>query len=485
MIEREGDKEMRERRLLAAGCWLLDSTIEPRRRSFLRPRGSILILTLGVVVFLTGLLLVFSRQMRVEALASENLLRSVEADAVAHGAAQHVLNRLVNNQVQATLDTEIQSEATTLGDGQFWIVRPNPDDEHKYAYGVVDEASKLNINTASNDMLLLLPGMTPELAASIVDWRDADSTVTNGVGAESEYYMQLPEPYNCKNSPFETLDELLLVKGATRDLLYGVDANRNGVVDASENDSSSPLSGFNGQMQCGLCKYLTVYSAEPNLSQTGTPRTYVGDKSAKTMAALTTLLKLSLPAARVGAVTAQLRNKPAATNLLDFYFKSGLKIDEFTPIADLITTAKAPIQMGLINVNTAPREVLRCLPGLEDSDIDLIIAGRTANALNLSSVAWLAAFITAPKAAQMGGMITTHSSQFSADIVGVCGNGRSFKRAKYVFDIRYSPARIVYRKDMTNLGWPLSPAILESLRAGIPVGSSSTSGAGSFSLGSH
>jgi type II secretory pathway component PulK len=61
--------------------------------------------------------------------------------------------------------------------------------------------------------------MGAELAASIVDWRDADDEVTSG-GAESEYYLLLADPYYCKNAPFETLDELLLVKGATRDLLF-------------------------------------------------------------------------------------------------------------------------------------------------------------------------------------------------------------------------------------------------------------------------
>ena len=76
-------------------------------------------------------------------------------------------------------------------------------------------------------MLLKLPDMTTELAASIVDWRDGDSEVSPG-GAESEYYLLLSDPYYCKNGPFETIEEFLLIKGASSELLFGevCDPNR-------------------------------------------------------------------------------------------------------------------------------------------------------------------------------------------------------------------------------------------------------------------
>lgn len=443
-------------------------------------RGSVLILTMGVVVFLTGLALVFSRQMRVEALASENLLLQVQADAAVRGAAQHILNRLASNLDQTTLDSEIQSEAVHIGDGQFWCVRPDQADEHNYAFGIMDESSKLNINTATADMLLRLPGMTPELAASIVDWRDPDDIVGDGGGAESQYYLQLPEPYNCKNAPFETLGELLLVKGATRELLYGKDANRNGVIDASERGGEGPLSGLNGQMECGLCKYLTVYSMEVNRTQNGDARTLIADTTARSMTALSNLLSKTLSAARVAEVIARMSGGPPPLNVLDFYFKSGLKLDEFKSISDSITTSREGVRVGLINVNTAPREVLRCLPGLEEGDIDQIIAKRQSNGPDLNNIAWVADILNAQKAIQVGEYLTTRSSQFSADITGVCGNGRSFKRARYVFDIRNTPPRILNRKDLTYLGWPLSTAISDALQSGLPVAGTSTQ---SFSLG--
>jgi len=127
------------------------------------PRGSVLILAIGITVVLAGLVLVFARQMRVEALISGNLQSGLQANTIADGAARHVINQLANNTDYqlATLDTTIQSQAVTLGNGKFWIVRPDPTDERQYAYGIVDEASKLNLNDATLGMLTLLPDMPP------------------------------------------------------------------------------------------------------------------------------------------------------------------------------------------------------------------------------------------------------------------------------------------------------------------------------------
>ena len=78
---------------------------------------------------------------------------------------------------------------------------------------LTDEQGKLNLNVASEAELMRIPGVNNELAASIIDWRDADNDVQSG-GAESDYYRSLLCPYECKNLPFESIEELLLVKGA-------------------------------------------------------------------------------------------------------------------------------------------------------------------------------------------------------------------------------------------------------------------------------
>ena len=55
---------------------------------------------------------------------------------------------------------------------------------------------------------------------SLVDWIDEDERESDS-GAESSYYQALKEPYECRNGPVQYIEELLLVKGITPQLLFG------------------------------------------------------------------------------------------------------------------------------------------------------------------------------------------------------------------------------------------------------------------------
>ena len=82
--------------------------------------------------------------------------------------------------------------------------------------------------TAGRDLLMALPGMTEETADAILDWLDEDEEPRE-YGAESDYYSSLSPPYAAKNGQLETVEELLLVRGVTPQLLFGADVNRNGI----------------------------------------------------------------------------------------------------------------------------------------------------------------------------------------------------------------------------------------------------------------
>ena len=107
--------------------------------------------------------------------------------------------------------------------------------------------------------------MTTDFADAIMDWRG-----TNGI--VSLDYASLG--YVPKNAPFETVDELRLVYGATGDLLAGDDLNRNGVLDANEKD----LNGT-GEIDFGLLEYATVYTREPNFHSDGSSLTNVNTRT--------------------------------------------------------------------------------------------------------------------------------------------------------------------------------------------------------------
>lgn len=128
--------------------------------------------------------------------------------------------------------------------------------------------------------LLMIPGMTYELADAILDFIDADDMPRTN-GCESEYYNALSPAYPAKNSPLESLDELLLVRGVTSDLLYGEDFNRNGLLDPNENDgdASWPPDNADGALQLGWSAYLTVYGREKNTRWDGTNRININDNN--------------------------------------------------------------------------------------------------------------------------------------------------------------------------------------------------------------
>lgn len=435
----------------------------PSRYGRKRSGGTVLILTMWIVLVLAGLVLVFCRAMRVELAASANHVAEVQADAVARGALRFVLSQMTGTNGQYVPDDTTSFEAAPVGSGYFWILSPSLGDDRNYAFGIRDEASRINLNSAPTDMLLKLPGMTSELAASIVDWRDTDDQVSPG-GAESEYYLLLEDAYYCKNGPFETVEELRLVKDGSSELLYGEDVNRNGILDPNEDDAdeSDPPDNRDGHLDRGLYDYLTVYTREPNQSSTGEARIDVNDAGAQ---GLSGLLRNVVNDDSYFRLMDRVRGGRPFRNILDFRNRVGLTSEQFSQIADRLTTSRETTLTGLINVNTAPREVLLCLPGLDESDVDAMLTMRSSSDTDLTTIAWVADALSPEKAAGIGDVITTHSYQFSADILAVSGDGRAFRRYRTVVDASTNPPRVLYWKDVTHLGWPLDPEVLNEVRA--------------------
>jgi general secretion pathway protein K len=361
---------------------------------YARRRGVIFIMALGIIVILTGLALVFAQAMRTEALASANRRSEAEADAIEQGAEQWVLAQAEAYQTDAMTVTQVPAEAVQVGSGYFWVLSPDPDSDQDYQYGIIDEAGKLNINVVTAQELLSLPtDMTQDVADAITDWRNLPGQATSD-GAESDYYESLPEPYECKNAAYESVEELLLVKGITPRFLWGYDMNRDGVMSDAERQAAGTASGYSGGGggidDRGIFNYLTCYSQLPT----------------------------------TGARTT-----------------------------------------GRVNINTASEPVLMAL-GLSQSDAESLIQQREGN--DYTNTSW-ANSILAKYGTAVTNLVSGTSYQYSADIVAVSGDGRAFKRVRIVVDVRKVPASIVYRKDLTSLGWPLPQEIQQQLRAGKPI----------------
>jgi len=464
----------------------------PNRR---RRTGSILIVTMFVAFTLAALVLVMCGSMRVEATAAANMTASLQASSVERGAEQYVMAILTEQKDSLSDLTEDYFAAVQVGDGYFWIVRPDYGDDNLPVFGLTDENAKLNLNTATYDMLMRLPNMTDDVASAIVEWRggstDASSGSSGGSNAgQSAYYSSLPDPYASKHAPFETAEEMLLVQGASRELLYGtIDAEPLGVTGNAQVSTGNGATDF--QTAQGIYDLLTVYSSEKGSGQ----QVNINDRNDRSK--LQDLLQKQLnDNARVGAIIAGMGRGDTYVDAFDFAIKNKLKSDELSKIYDSLTTksaatptgggngggstggngaggagggAAASTVKGRINVNTAPRDVLLCLPNLDSSDVDKLISARQGSAAGDTSVGWVMDALQ-NKAVGLGNLITGKTVQYSADIVAVSGNGRAYKHCRIVVDTSGSTPLIKYRRDLTDRGWPMDPQILTSLRTGQGLG---------------
>jgi DNA uptake protein ComE-like DNA-binding protein len=426
--------------------------------------------------------------------------------------------------------------------GRFSIVAPpDPDDptggvQQLFRFGVIDECGKINLNTLmkldssgqkAHDVLMMLPNMTEDVANSILDWIDPDSD-SRPNGAEDDYYTGLIPPYHCKNGPLDSLEELLLVKGVTPQLLFGNDRNRNGILDPEEDDGT-------GVLDRGWSAYLTIYSREQNVDSSGNPRIYVnskdlsglydqlsavlgldlaayivayrlygqtttstgsgqktasndGDKddagssaskggSSPTAGAGTQKLAISalgnLKQGRPNSIASlyQLVNgsvtipAPSGSRSPPMVVPSPLNdpasIKQLLPLVlDELTTVQDTELPARINVNTAPRTVLAALPGLSDADVQNILDSRP----DLSSSeapdpiyqtpAWLIteANFSPQTLRTLEKYITARSQVYRVQSLGYFDGGGPTARIEAVIDTNGGRPRIIYWRDLTELG---------------------------------
>ncbi len=432
-----------------------------------KSRGVALIVVLWLMAILTLLMYAFVGEMQVEYALAANFGDEKKAEQLAWSAIDHASAAVLNDfQPWQTLtdpwsDDEARFYESRLGDGAYTLFHPTYGDDGRFLWGLEDEASKINLNYAPKEVLLRLPRVTEEIADSIIDWRDQDQN-PGPTGAEDSFYGTLTPPYRAKNQPFETLEELLYVRGITPEILYGRDANLNGRYEKGELEK-------NARPDPGLYALCTVWSLEANVALDDQPRVNLN-------AAPPDLLQAAglLPAEIQGVFLG--RPWPTVAHLLgnpDQGIPAILTRERFKLVADRLTVVEGETIPGLVNVNTAPRQVLVCLPGITDAIAAQIIGRRTAAASDLSNIGWLVDVVEPRVLQRFANSITVRSYQFRINAVGRVGtpygtrgaegqaSGRpgAMRRMTAVFDKLAAPRpRLVYWKDMTRFGMPYDPS---------------------------
>ena len=140
---------------------------------------------------------------------------------------------------------------------------------------------------------------------------------------------------------------------------------------------------------------------------------------------------------------------------------------EYAQVGTNLTTTTGTYVSGRVNVNTASLAVLTCLLNGDTGAAQMLVNYRQSSPLNLTSIAWIIdalgqSYPEALQALEAGDYITTQSYQFTADIAALGPFGRGYRRVKFVFDTSDGSPKIVYRQDLTHLGWALGKEVRQN-----------------------
>ena len=397
----------------------------------MRRRGSILVGLLWCLAILSVVVIGVLHTARMDLVVMKNYGDRLQAHYLALAGVEKAKALLYHDARERTrsgrhhsgglYDAPESFRDVAFGRGHFRVFRRGREDEGGgIIYGVSDEESRLNLNVAAAEDLGKLEGMTPDLVAAIMDWRDEDNTVTPG-GAEVEYYAALAPPYQPRNGPFQTIRELLMVRGISPQLLRGEDVHLDGFLEPATDNRDDPGLAVTDTGWAGL---LTIDSAVKDISATGGDRVNVqsaDERSLTAVSGITADIAKAIVAYRgqhrLESIADLLDVTPAANQNQPGRNLGANPPDQDQPpppetgqppdtsaaapqgpkvvsenllmeIADELTAQSESNVEGAININTASLDVLACLPGVSRELAQAIISFRQSNGF-FPNVAWL------------------------------------------------------------------------------------------------
>lgn len=527
-------------------CWLtipLNAAKVPqrKRRRAVRRRsdGLLLIIVLVTIVMMTLAAFTFTSLMQVEMQSARVLSRRVQSKYLADSGVDYTRLFLA----AAAQDIQAKGGVWDNADafqgipaavdvnnlellGRFSIVAPNLNDDgipEGFRFGLVNESSKINVNAlpfydnwqpgSARLILLALPSMTDEIADAILDWVDTDDDERE-FGTEGSHYRGLDPAYDVKNGPMDSLDELLLVRDITPELLFGLDVNRNGVLDDIETAGTN-ASSLDADMHLGWANYITLFSKESNLNGEGLVRVNINgtdldqlrdDLNASFNDQWTNYIlqyRINGPSASVPnpeedtiVSAAEVPLELTGTETGSFTFASVVDLVEtFVEVENAdgetvflqspinietlglaMTTAMKNLTIyegdsipGRINIMQAPRRTMEGIPGMDSELIDRIIQVREYELddpgfldLNRNYETWLLTefLVDVPTMRSLMPFICVGGDVYQAEVVGYFGDGVGTSRAEAIIDTTVEVPKLIFWRDKTHLQGTFSVDVL-------------------------
>jgi general secretion pathway protein K len=200
-------------------------------------KGVALILTITLVGLIVILTLQFSKSIRTGLYETVNFVDEIKLGAIAKSGFNCGLAVLFEDDPK---EDSFRDTWASLKDYSSYSTALF-DNEGRFETEIIDLAGKIQVNRLINQDgeynvkqkeiltrllgtsgFLLEPDEAEDILDAIKDWIDEDNEPTR-FGAEDSYYQSLDHPYSCRNAPLDSVDELLLIKGITRELLYGTE----------------------------------------------------------------------------------------------------------------------------------------------------------------------------------------------------------------------------------------------------------------------
>lgn len=217
-------------------------------------QGIALLMVLWVITMLMALVISFSFLTRTEALSTIFFKEGTQKKLFAEAGVERAIMEIYHRQTFRNQTVVVEGNEVVRIDGRQVSGRIG---QGRYDFRLLSESGKIDINKMTDltgivlKTLLTNTGVTEEDAAvivdSILDWTDKDN-LRRLNGAEDEYYLSLPVPYRAKNRPFDAIEELLLVRGMSADILFGTGDRK------------------------GLIHYLTVYGTSSKVNINAAPK---------------------------------------------------------------------------------------------------------------------------------------------------------------------------------------------------------------------
>ncbi len=183
-------------------------------------QGIALLAVLWLTAALSAMALTTSYLVRTEIEAVTNRIEGEQMRFLARGGIEAAVDAILRSTILQRPD----EERPVFVLGQRWLAQEFPGG--RCAVEVMPENAKLNVNQAPPEQLAALfralgvPATeSAELALAIADWRSARTSDAGSVF--DAYYAALPQPYRARHAPFEQLEELLPVRGMSRELFFG------------------------------------------------------------------------------------------------------------------------------------------------------------------------------------------------------------------------------------------------------------------------